>query len=115
MGLITLFKVILSLNSSISTSQYDYQCAKCEDPELTQKYGIAEQNIHNFYKTDFQMSETSTAKSAWCNRLVAILTMTSYVQKDRVGEERKKKEGRKAESTSVGFVCSLPPTSTKRV
>ena len=28
---------------------------------------------------------------------------------------RRKKEGRKVESTSVGFVCSLSPTSTKRV
>ena len=36
----------------------------------------------------------------WCNRLVAILSMTSYVQKDRVEEERK------AESTSVGL-CVL--------
>ena len=33
-----------------------------------------------------------------CNRLVAILTMTSYVQKDRVEEEEeRKKEGRVGE------------------
>ena len=46
-----------------------------------------------------------------CNRLVAILTMTSYIQKDRVEEEERKK----VESANVGFVCSLPPASTKGV
>ena len=46
------------------------------------------------------------------NRLVAILTMTSYVQKDRVEEERERKKERVGE---CAFLCSLPPTSTKRV
>ena len=55
------------------TRQYDYQRAKCEDPELMkswfnrvqetiQRYGILEQDIYNMDKTDFQMGVASTAK-----------------------------------------------------
>ena len=46
------------------TCQYDYQCAKCENPELIknwftcvqetiQKYGILEQDIYNMDETGF--------------------------------------------------------------
>ena len=52
------------------TCPYDYQCAKCEDPELIkswfkyiqktiQKYGILEQDIYNIDKTSFQMGGCS--------------------------------------------------------
>ena len=55
------------------TCPYDYQCAKCEDPELIkswfkcvqetiQKYGISEQDIYNMDETGFQMGVASTAK-----------------------------------------------------
>ena len=55
------------------THPYDYQCAKCEDPELIkswfkcvqetiQKYGISEQDIYNMDETGFQMGVASTAK-----------------------------------------------------
>ena len=44
---------------------------------------------------------SSTSEDIWapsllssCDRLVAVLTMTSYVQKDRVEEEERKKERR---------------------
>ena len=55
------------------TRPYDYQRAKCEDPELIknwfncvqetiQKYGISEQDIYNMDETGFQMGVASTAK-----------------------------------------------------
>ena len=55
------------------THPYDYQHAKCEDPELIkswfkciqetiQKYGISEQDIYNIDETSFQMGVASTAK-----------------------------------------------------
>ncbi|KKA16411.1 hypothetical protein T310_10018 [Rasamsonia emersonii CBS 393.64] len=55
------------------TRKYDYQRAKCEDPELIkgwfkrfhdtiQKYGILEQDIYNMDETGFQMGVISTAK-----------------------------------------------------
>ena len=55
------------------THPYDYQCAKCEDPELIkswfkyiqktiQKYGILEQDIYNIDKTSFQMGVALTVK-----------------------------------------------------
>ena len=55
------------------TRQYDYQRAKCEDPELIKgwfncvqetilRYGIAEQDIYNMDETGFQMGVASTAK-----------------------------------------------------
>ena len=55
------------------TRPYDYQRAKCEDPELIknwfncvqetiQKYGISEQDIYNMDETGFQIGVASTAK-----------------------------------------------------
>ncbi|KKA16366.1 hypothetical protein T310_10044, partial [Rasamsonia emersonii CBS 393.64] len=55
------------------SQKYDYQQAKCEDPELIkgwfkrfhdtiQKYGIVEQDIYNMDETGFQMGVISTAK-----------------------------------------------------
>ena len=55
------------------TRQYDYQRAKCENPELIknwftcvqetiQKYGILEQDIYNMDETGFQMGVASTSK-----------------------------------------------------
>ena len=55
------------------THQYDYQCARCEDPdvikiwfkcvkETIQQYGIPEENIYNMDETGFQMGVASTAK-----------------------------------------------------
>ena len=55
------------------TSRYDYQRAKCEDPETIrgwfrlvhntiQKYGILEQDIYNMDETGFQMGVISTAR-----------------------------------------------------
>ena len=55
------------------TRQYDYQRAKCEDPDLIKgwfscvqetilKYGILEQDIYNMDETGFQMGMASTAK-----------------------------------------------------
>ena len=55
------------------THQYDYQRAKCENPELIknwftcvqetiQKYGILEQDIYNMDETGFQMGVASTSK-----------------------------------------------------
>jgi hypothetical protein len=51
--------------------QYDYQRAKCEDPEIIRgwfalvrntiaKYGIQEADIYNFDETGFQMGVIST-------------------------------------------------------
>ncbi|ODM14636.1 hypothetical protein SI65_09981 [Aspergillus cristatus] len=59
--------------SSKYSRKYDYQRAKCEDPELVmgwykcfynaiEKYGILEQDIYNMDETGFQMGMTSTAK-----------------------------------------------------
>ena len=59
--------------SSKYSQKYDYQHAKCEDPELImgwykcfhdaiEKYGILEQDIYNMDETGFQMGMTSTAK-----------------------------------------------------
>ena len=53
--------------------KYDYQRAKCEDPEVIRgwfllvrntiaKYGIADEDIYNFDETGFQMGVISTAK-----------------------------------------------------
>jgi hypothetical protein len=53
--------------------KYDYQRAKCEDPEVIQawfrlvqntvaKYGILAEDIYNFDETGFQMGVISTAK-----------------------------------------------------
>jgi hypothetical protein len=53
--------------------KYDYQRAKCEDPQVIRdwfrlvknvitKYGIEEQDIYNFDETGFQMGVISTAK-----------------------------------------------------
>jgi hypothetical protein len=53
--------------------KYDYQRAKCEDPELIREwfrhvqaiiaeYGILEDDIYNFDETGFQMGVISTAK-----------------------------------------------------
>jgi hypothetical protein len=53
--------------------KYDYQRAKCEDPQLIQawfqrvqrtiaEYGILEQDIYNFDETGFQMGVIATAK-----------------------------------------------------
>ena len=55
------------------TQKYDYQRAKCEDPELIQnwfklftnvqqKYGILHEDIYNMDETGFQMGVISTAK-----------------------------------------------------
>jgi len=55
------------------SQKYNYQRAKCEDPELIkswftqfhdaiQKYGILEQDIYNMDETGFQMGVISTAK-----------------------------------------------------
>ena len=55
------------------TRRYDYQRAKCEDPELIkgwfdrvqetiQRYGILEQDIYNMDESGFQMGVASTAK-----------------------------------------------------
>jgi hypothetical protein len=55
------------------TRKYDYQRAKCEDPttvrdwfrlvrNITEKYGILEEDIYNFDETGFQMGVISTAK-----------------------------------------------------
>jgi hypothetical protein len=51
---------------------YDYQRAKCGDPEIIRawfllvqntiaKYGIADEDIYNFDETGFQMGVTTTA------------------------------------------------------
>lgn len=53
------------------TSKYDYQCARCEDPKVLQKwfglvretvqrYGILEEDIYNMDETGFQMGKAST-------------------------------------------------------
>ena len=53
--------------------KYDYQRAKCEDPEIIQawfllvqntiaKYGIVDGDIYNFDKTGFQIGVITTAK-----------------------------------------------------
>ncbi|EED13341.1 conserved hypothetical protein [Talaromyces stipitatus ATCC 10500] len=73
------------------TRKYDYQRAKCEDPELIkdwfervrdtiQKYGIIEQDIYNMDETGFQMGIISTAKALqpgnreWVTAIEAINT-----------------------------------------
>jgi len=67
--------------------KYDYQRAKCEDPQVIRdwfrlvkntiaKYGIQEQDIYNFDETGFQMGVISTTKvitsAERSNRPVAI-------------------------------------------
>ncbi|KFY06347.1 hypothetical protein V491_08688, partial [Pseudogymnoascus sp. VKM F-3775] len=58
---------------SVYNQKYDYQRAKCEDPALLKawfkrlqaivaKYGIDENDIHNFDETSFQMGVIATAK-----------------------------------------------------
>ena len=50
------------------TWEYDYQCTKCEDPqlikywfsrvkEITEKYGIVQEDIYNIDETGFQMGD----------------------------------------------------------
>lgn len=74
--------------SSKYSQKYDYQRAKCEDPELImgwykcfhdviEKYGIVEQDIYNMDETGFQMGMTSTAKvicgsETWASNAKAI-------------------------------------------
>ena len=59
--------------SSKYTQKYNYQRARCDDPELFQewfcrfsstieKYGIAKEDIYNMDETGFQMGVISTAK-----------------------------------------------------
>ena len=54
--------------------EYDYQRAKCEDPEILSKwfqllqatiskYGIVTEDIYNFDETGFQMGDISTTKA----------------------------------------------------
>jgi hypothetical protein len=61
------------------TRKYDYQRAKCEDPEIIKqwfnlvqntivKYGILEQDIYNFDETGFQMGVAHTAKVITASR-----------------------------------------------
>ncbi|KAG2001966.1 hypothetical protein GB937_009858 [Aspergillus fischeri] len=61
------------------TRKYDYQRAKCEDPEIINqwfdlvqntilKYGILEQDIYNFDETGFQMGVAHTAKVITASR-----------------------------------------------
>jgi hypothetical protein len=61
------------------TRKYDYQRAKCEDPEVISqwfslvrntivKYGITEQDIYNFDETGFQMGVAHTAKVITASR-----------------------------------------------
>src|ERR1700712_1699765 len=58
---------------SRSNRKYDYQRAKCEDPEIirawfllvrntTAKYGIVDEDIYNFDETGFQTGVIATAK-----------------------------------------------------
>ena len=55
------------------TSRYEYQRAKCEDPQVIlrwfelvqntiEKYGILEQDIYNMDETGFQMGVATTSK-----------------------------------------------------
>ena len=71
-GLTALSDAVLSSNPKY-THKYDYQRAKCEDPELIkgwfnrvqetiQRYGILEQDIYNMDESGFQMGVASTAK-----------------------------------------------------
>jgi hypothetical protein len=59
--------------SSKYTQKYDYQQARCDDPELFQEwfcrfsstiknYGIAKDDIYNMDETGFQIGMISTAK-----------------------------------------------------
>jgi hypothetical protein len=61
------------------TRKYDYQRAKCEDPEVINqwfnlvkntiiKYGILEQDIYNFDETGFQMGVAHTVKVITASR-----------------------------------------------
>jgi hypothetical protein len=61
------------------TRKYDYQRAKCEDPEIINqwfdlvqntivKYGILEQDIYNFDETGFQMGVAHTVKVITASR-----------------------------------------------
>ena len=70
------------------SQKYDYQQAKCEDPELImrwykcfhdaiEKYEILEQDIYNMDETGFQMGMTSTVKiicgsETWASNAKAI-------------------------------------------
>ena len=90
--------------------KYDYQRAKCEDPELIQawfqriqatiaEYGILEDDIYNFDETGFQMGVISTAK---------VVTGS-----DRAGRPRTTQPGNREWVTVIETVCTrgfaIPP------
>lgn len=90
--------------------KYDYQRAKCEDPELIRgwfqrvratiaEYGILDDDIYNFDETGFQMGVIATAK---------VVTGT-----DRAGRPRTTQPGNREWVTVIETVCargfSIPP------
>jgi hypothetical protein len=90
--------------------KYDYQRAKCEDPELIKawfqrvranitEYGILEDDIYNFDETGFQMGVISTAK---------VVTGS-----DRAGRPRTTQPGNREWVTVIETVCArgfiIPP------
>jgi len=90
--------------------KYDYQRAKCEDPELIRdwfqrvqrtkaEYGIADDDIYNFDETGFQMGVVSTAK---------VITGT-----DRAGRPRTIQPGNREWVTVIETICArgiaIPP------
>jgi hypothetical protein len=90
--------------------KYDYQRAKCEDPELIRgwfqrvhdivaEYGIPDNDIYNFDETGFQMGVISTAK---------VVTGT-----DRAGRPRTIQPGNREWVTVIETVCAsgiaIPP------
>jgi hypothetical protein len=90
--------------------KYDYQRAKCEDPELIQgwfrrvratiiEYGILEDDIYNFDETGFQMGVIATAK---------VVTNT-----DRAGRPRTTQPGNREWVTVIESICvrgfAIPP------
>ena len=90
--------------------KYDYQRAKCEDPELIRawfqrvrdtiaEYGIHNDNIYNFDKTGFQIGVISTAKVV--------------IGSDRAGRPRTTQPGNREWVTVIETVCArglaIPP------
>jgi hypothetical protein len=90
--------------------KYDYQRAKCEDPELIRawfqrvqatiaEYGIHEDDIYNFDETGFQMGVISTAK---------VITGS-----DRAGRPRTTQPGNREWVTVIETICArglaIPP------
>ena len=90
--------------------KYDYQRAKCEDPELIRgwfqriraakaEYGILDDDVYNFDETGFQMGVIATAK---------VVTGT-----DRAGRPRTTQPGNREWVTVIETVCargfSIPP------